>query len=269
MRYFTDGLIQELHSFTDNDEVDMLRCLWWNFFLITKIVTTSEWWVVVWSVCRNTRREFMLNVSEENISYESSMQGHTSTFSGLADDYPFRHVSLSESAIHGHWLLIYLIPAPSSRAPINIQGLEAREGDRGQVIWEEAEREGERKESEGRAERGDLFVLPVALLATHGETNAHGKLQGSPLWLQSMSIDFVMIFISLQYFHAVDLSETILVYEGTHRLLASEHRAMKGWYWKAYFLFCFQTVTQWFVVWLRASAALTVTSLLMPVGFFL
>lgn len=58
------------------------------------------------------------------------------SFSDLADDYPSLHVRVSERAVHGHWLLIYLIPAHSSRVPINIQGLGAREGDRGQVWWE-------------------------------------------------------------------------------------------------------------------------------------
>ena len=47
----------------------------------------------------------------------------------------------------------------------------------------EEEREGERERAQGRrAERGDLFVLPVGLWPhTVGETNAYGKLQKSPL----------------------------------------------------------------------------------------
>ncbi len=67
--------------------------------------------------------------------------------------------------------------APSTRVPINIQGLGAREGDRGQVIWREAE--GGSAQGQHRAWR---FICAACwFVATRRETNAHGKLQESPL----------------------------------------------------------------------------------------
>ena len=86
------------------------------------------------------------------------------TFPGLADDFPSLHVRVNEGAVHGHCLLICLLPAPSSRVPINIQALGAREGDRGQVIWREAQ--GERAQGRSRARR--FICAACRFAATHG-----------------------------------------------------------------------------------------------------
>lgn len=152
-------------------------------------------------------------------------------FSGLAE-YPSPRVRASKRNVHGLWVLIYLILAPSSRVEINIQGLGARERDRGQVIWREAEG----AKAQGRCRLWGFIYAACRSVTTRRETNAYGKLQESPLWLCSTSMDFVMIFISVQY----RLAEVILLYDDTHVWLELVNRAMKGW--KFYFYFVFKTL---------------------------
>lgn len=142
-------------------------------------------------------------------------------------------------------LFIFFFLAPSRRVPINIQGLGARERDRGQVICRKATgREGGReRECKDIAERGDLFVL--LSVATHRETNAFGKLQDDPPWLWSTLIDFLMIFISVQYW----LAEVIVVYDDICIWL--ENRAMKSWTLLGSFMFDF-----FFETWLKLNVML-------------
>lgn len=55
----------------------------------------------------------------------ANVKKHMTTFSGVADSASL-HVRVSERTVHGHWLLIYLIPLPSSKVRINTRGLGAR-----------------------------------------------------------------------------------------------------------------------------------------------
>lgn len=95
----------------------------------------------------------------------------------ISDDYPSLHVGVSERAVHGHWVFIYLIPAHSSGVPINIQRLGAREEDRGQVIWWEAR--GERAQGQSRAQ--GFICAAWWFVVIHTETNVYGKLEETPL----------------------------------------------------------------------------------------
>lgn len=131
--------------------------------------------------------------------HENDPEKYMAVFSGLSDDYPSPHVRVSKRTVYGHWLLIYRFPASSSWAPINIQGLGAGDVDRGQVIWREAE--GGKVQEQSRERR--CICAACRFVATHREKNAYGKLQESPMWLWSTSIDFVMIFIFVQYRSAV------------------------------------------------------------------
>lgn len=52
--------------------------------------------------------------------------------------------------------------------------------------------------AQGRSQAMRFICAAWRFVATHRETNAYEKLEGSPLWLWSTSIDFVMFFISVQ-----------------------------------------------------------------------
>lgn len=147
----------------------------------------------------------------EALCMKVAWKKYMTTSSGLADDYPSLHVRVSERAVHGHWLFIYLIPAPSSRVPINNLEPEARE--RGRQRTSHLKRGREREQGQSKAWR---FISAARwFVTTHRETNAYGKLQESPMQLWRLSIDFVVVFISVQYWLAVFYSEVILVYNET------------------------------------------------------
>lgn len=105
----------------------------------------------------------------EALCMKVAWKKYMTTSSSLADDYPSLHVRVSERAVHGHWLFIYLIPAPSSRVPINNLEPEARERER--------ERETEDKSSEERQREGTrteqsveiYFCCPVVCDHTQGD----------------------------------------------------------------------------------------------------
>lgn len=147
---------------------------------------------------------------------------------------------MSERGVHGHWLLIYPIPVPSSRAPINNQGLGAREGDRGQVISSEVE--GEKMQGQSWVWR--FIYLPVGLWLQRGRQ----MLIGSFRILSYVIMEHVNWFCNDFYLCAI-LTSCILVRNNLNlwwhlQLIeigkqSNERLAVIG---KLYFLFCFQTL---------------------------
>lgn len=169
------------------------------------------------------------------------------TFSGLADDYPSLHVRVNEGAVHGHWLLIYLAPAPSGRVPINIQGLGAREGGRGQGFWREAEGERESARTEQTVE------IYLSCLSVCGNTQGD-KCLWEASGISSVTMEHVNWFCN--DFHLCPIVTSCILVRSNLSLwlhlqligiekYCNKTLAVIG---KLYFSFCFWNVTQYNVI---------------------